>query len=115
MTSFKIQNYFTNLKQLKERHWAKSTQAREISYPDNLHQKFAELDLSSFWFKHRNRVIAELIKSHSAPGLICDVGGGVGTVAQHLASLGKDVVVVEPDSDGAIVCLDRGLTVIEGT
>jgi SAM-dependent methyltransferase len=86
----------------------------DISYPTDAHAAFAQIEDSSYWFQHRNRVIEATIRSHAPDGAIIDVGGGTGVVAAHLRKAGFQNVVVEPDAAGAARARARGLDVVEG-
>jgi SAM-dependent methyltransferase len=71
---------------------------------------------SSFWFAHRNDIIAAAVKRFLPCGAIFDVGSGNAFVAKALADHGYEVVPIEPSREGAAHAGMRGLTnVICGT
>ena len=53
-----------------------SQNANKISYPKEGYQNCFLVEDNSFWFKHRNNGIIEVINDFSPPGIILDVGGG---------------------------------------
>ena len=89
-----------------------------ISYPEVGNKACFEVEDQSFWFRHRNDCIRELVKKFPprGKGPIFDVGGGNGFVAKGLMDAGWDVVLVEPGPSGARNAKKRGLEhVICGT
>ena len=82
-----------------------------ISYPESGNDDCFEIEENSFWFRHRNDCIIEMVKN-SPPimnGPIFDIGGGNGFVAKGLMNAGWDTVVVEPGASGARNAKKRGL------
>jgi SAM-dependent methyltransferase len=67
------------------------------------------LEDGSFWFRHRNAVIADMARLYPPDGPIFDVGGGNGYVAKGLESAGFPSVLVEPGAQGALNGIRRGL------
>lgn len=82
-----------------------------VSYPSKGYEACFEIEDQSFWFKHRNICIIELVKKFPprGKGPIFDVGGGNGFVAKGLADAGWGVVLVEPGPAGARNGKKRGL------
>jgi SAM-dependent methyltransferase len=80
-----------------------------ISYPvqGNTHS-FAVED-ESFWFRHRNAIIAEALRQFPPGGTVYDIGGGNGFVAKGLEDAGFPAVLVEPGPAGAANARRRGL------
>lgn len=93
-------------------HW-RSLCLSSVSYPDNAHNAFSELEERSYWFNHRNSIITGIVANHAPPGTIFDVGGGNGYVSLALRKAGFDSVVVEPGPHAVAVAQKRGLAVIE--
>jgi SAM-dependent methyltransferase len=90
----------------------------EISYPEEGNEACFEVEDCSFWFRHRNDCIRELVRSFPprGKGPIFDVGGGNGFVAKGLMDAGWEVVLVEPGPSGARNAKTRGVkNVICGT
>jgi hypothetical protein len=81
----------------------------EISYPSDGNELCAEIEDSSFWFKHRNKAILSVMNNFSPRGAIFDIGGGNGYVAKGLMEAGFDCVLVEPGREGARKALERGV------
>ena len=95
--------------------WVASNQ-RDISYPEDGNQACFTLEDSSYWFRHRNDVIAQLVKTFSPQEAIFDIGGGNGCVSYALQSNGLEVVLVEPGQVGVRNAKQRGVrTVIQST
>jgi SAM-dependent methyltransferase len=83
-----------------------------ISYPEEGHKYCFEIEENSFWFKHRNKVIVEILSKFPAPGTLYDVGGGNGYVAWELSNNGFEVVLVEPFLPACRNAKARGLSSI---
>jgi SAM-dependent methyltransferase len=82
-----------------------------ISYPGEGNEACFEVEDRSFWFRHRNACIVEMLRNFPpvGKGSIFDVGGGNGFVAKGLMDAGWDVVLVEPGPAGAGNAKKRGL------
>lgn len=78
--------------------YAKST--AYVSYPDDGNDSCYQIEEQSFWFRHRNNCIVELVKKHHTSGTFFDIGGGNGFVARALQDAGYDTVLVEPGEKG---------------
>jgi len=90
----------------------------DISYPDEGNSACFIVEDKSFWFRHRNNCIIELVRKFPPfkKKPIFDVGGGNGFVAKGLIDAGWDVVLVEPGPSGVKNGMKRGLEhVICGT
>lgn len=83
-----------------------------VSYPQSGHAALAEIEAGSFWFNHRNAVIAAVAKRFAPPGPLFDVGGGNGYVSLGLRGAGVECIVVEPGPTGAANAVQRGFPVI---
>jgi SAM-dependent methyltransferase len=97
-----------NLVQGENGCWFSLTQG-QVSYPDVGSEACFAIEDSSFWFRHRNECIAEIIRSSPPRGPILDVGGGNGYVAAGLVAKGMEVVVLEPGRTGAMNAKSRGV------
>lgn len=86
-----------------------------VSFPDDGDDLLVELEGASFWFRHRNAVIALALKHFPISGPLWDVGGGNGFQALALKRDGFPVVVVEPGLARSNNAAVRGLTVVRGT
>lgn len=80
-----------------------------VSYPGHGNESARSVEDGSFWFRHRNRVIAELVRRYPPNGPIFDVGGGNGYVARGLEDAGFETVLIEPGRAGAANARRRGL------
>lgn len=88
-----------------------------ISYPDHGSDCCFSIENDSFWFRHRNRMIVEVVRATPpARGPIFDVGAGNGYVAAGLLAGGFEVVAIEPARTGAANAVRRGVNpVVCGT
>jgi 2-polyprenyl-3-methyl-5-hydroxy-6-metoxy-1,4-benzoquinol methylase len=80
-----------------------------ISYPEEGNENCFQIEQDSFWFNHRNNIIAESVLKHSAKKVFFDIGGGNGFVAKRLQDDGIKTVLVEPGKTGAINAYKRGI------
>lgn len=87
------------------------------SFPREGIDVFSDVDEGSFWFEHRAKVILELIANCSpATSRILEVGSGSGAVAARMASVGHEVMVVEPHDGAAASARARGVSLaFQGT
>src|SRR6266487_5238914 len=67
-----------------------------ISYPEHGNDMCFQIEEDSFWFKHRNNCILELVKNYPAGEIFLDVGGGNGFVTLALQQAGYNAILVEP-------------------
>jgi SAM-dependent methyltransferase len=107
-------------KQLEEKAESgkRKVESEVISYPEEGNEACFQIEDQSFWFRHRNDCIRELVRNFppKEKGPIFDVGGGNGFVAKELMDAGWDVVLVEPGPAGARNAKRRGVeNVICGT
>jgi SAM-dependent methyltransferase len=114
MSGVRVEEFAHNL-QLKEQGLWISKEQFETSYPEGGHSWCLSVEESSFWFKHRNRCIIEMMKAIPPEGFLLDVGGGNGFVSLAIEKAGWKVALVEPGK-GALNARSRGLsTVINST
>ncbi|MGA2326260.1 MAG: class I SAM-dependent methyltransferase [Bryobacteraceae bacterium] len=73
------------------------------------HDGLLEIEAGSFWFRHRNRCVTEVVRAHPPAGAILDVGAGNGYVTLALREAGFDALAVEPGIGGARNAQKRGL------
>jgi SAM-dependent methyltransferase len=85
----------------------------EVSYPEDVRSSCAAIEVSSFWFAHRNRCIISLVRRFAPQDPILDIGGGNGAVSLALQRAGFPAIVVEPGPGGVSVARSRGLPVIQ--
>jgi len=88
----------------------------DVSYPSDGNEASFAVEDASFWFRHRNDVIAHLVNNLSPGETFFDIGGGNGCVSHALQERGIDVALVEPGPAGAHNAVSRGVgTVIQST
>jgi hypothetical protein len=58
----------------------KSAKELKIDYPETGYDDCLQIEDNSFWFRHRNKIIAYAIKKYSADKSFVDIGGGNGFV-----------------------------------
>lgn len=83
-----------------------------VSYPAEGNAQCLAVEDHSFWFRHRNAVIKDLVATFPPDGPILDVGGGNGYVARGLESAGYSCIVLEPSASGAANAIKRGLRTV---
>ncbi|KKP37278.1 MAG: Methyltransferase type 12 [Candidatus Peregrinibacteria bacterium GW2011_GWA2_33_10] len=93
-----LKNIASNI-ELKNGIWYQKTHS-QISYPDEGNENCFQIEDNSFWFKHRNNCLLEIIKKFPFTGSFFDIGGGNGFVAQAIEKTGKNTVLVEPGEKG---------------
>ncbi len=82
---------------------------QEVSYPAGGNEACYSIEDASFWFKHRNAVITDVVRMFPPDGPIFDIGGGNGYVARGLERDDFPVVLVEPGPAGASNAVKRGV------
>ena len=104
-----------NIEEQADGVWRASSNS-SVSYPEDGNDACFAVEDSSFWFRHRNACLLELLKSYPPSGTFFDVGGGNGFVAQAIQNAGLDVVLVEPGPAGVRNAPKRGIRyIIHGT
>ena len=89
--------------------WVVPALREALSYPADCNVLCAGVEERSFWFHHRNRMLAQLICTPARPAALWDVGAGNGFVARHLQGQGLEAVAVEPGPAGARAAAQRGV------
>jgi len=86
-----------------------------VEYPETGHDWCAAVEDSSWWFRHRNRFLLEVMRRFPPAAPLYDVGGGNGVVAAALEKSGIHTIVVEPAAAGVQRAKARGLEAINAT
>jgi len=107
----KITEITKNLNLLEEGIWI-SKNTSKISYPKEDNINCFKIEEQSFWFKHRNNCLIEILKRFPPQGILFDVGGGNGYVSLGIKNSGFDTILVEPGIEGARNAKLRGLSPI---
>ncbi len=81
----------------------------DVSYPDTGNDFCFQMEENSFWFKHRNNCIVEILRNFPPGNEIFDIGGGNGFVATYLEKNGFKTVLVDPGSGGVKNAIKRKL------
>jgi len=97
-----------NLEQGANGVWS-ARKVSKVSYPAEGNASCLSVEDTSFWFRHRNKCILEVIKQFPLSTPFFDVGGGNRYVAKALQDTGLEVVAVEPGSTGAQNARLRGV------
>ena len=84
----------------------------DVSYPAAGHSICLQLEEHSFWFRHRNRCILELLRLLPPSGPLLDIGGGNGFVSCAIERAGMDVALLEPGLEGAHNARRRGVSTV---
>lgn len=87
----------------------KSVKEIKLDYPETGYDDCLQIEDNSFWFRHRNKIIAYAIKKYSADKTFVDIGGGNGFVSLNLQNDGIDSVLIEPGFSGCINAKKRGV------
>ena len=80
-----------------------------VSYPEHGNAACLQIEDRSFWFRHRNRCIASVVRRFAPQGVLLDIGGGNGYVAKGLIEVGIACALMEPGIDGALAARARGV------
>ena len=80
-----------------------------VSYPEDGNAACLQIEDRSFWFRHRNRCIASVVRRFAPQGELLDIGGGNGYVAKGLTEAGIACALLEPGIDGALAARARGV------
>lgn len=91
---------FPSLRKNEDGLWV-SSKSVNVSYPDDGNALCFDFEDNSFWFQHRNNCILHLIKLFPPSGVLLDIGGGNGYVAERILAEGFPVILLEPGSTGA--------------
>ena len=83
--------------------------AAERAYPEDGHRRIAEVEESSFWFRHRAECVLTLLAQANVAGRVVDLGGGIGFVAKRVQDAGHDVLLVDPAPDAVRRAQARGV------
>lgn len=81
----------------------------DVSYPETGASAMLAVEDSSFWFRHRNEVIAMTLDRFAPGAEVWDIGGGNGYQAKALQDRGREVVLVEPGAVGCRNAARRGV------
>jgi len=107
MTKIDFRSISNNL-ELVDDIWVAKSKSK-ISYPDEANENCFQIEENSFWFRHRNNCIIEVVKQFPPKGIFFDIGGGNGFVAKELEESGIETVLVEPGEIGVSNARKRGL------
>jgi SAM-dependent methyltransferase len=90
--------------------WVTEIEA-SVSFPESGVDVFSSVDLDSFWFDHRNEVIADLLSAEVPPDLtFVEIGSGSGVVVDYLRRTStRPIASVEPIPAGANAVAKRGV------
>jgi SAM-dependent methyltransferase len=82
-----------------------------VSFPKHGNNECFQIEDGSFWFKHRNKLIMNVVDRFCEPGTVFfDIGGGNGYVSKALQDKNIKVVLLEPGEGGAINAKKRGVS-----
>jgi len=80
-----------------------------ISYPARGNAAYFSIEDKSFWFRHRNNCIIDLVQRFLPNGVFFDIGGGNGYVSKGLTQAGVKCALIEPGIEGALAAHSRGI------
>lgn len=108
--SFKIQpDSFSDLLQLAEDGVWYAKGHKDFAFIEDDVTDWRNLEEKSFWYRHRARLFAEIIKQYPPIGPIYEVGAGNGSVSITLQNEGHDIVAIEPTVWCAVTAKHRGV------
>lgn len=111
-----LKNFFNNIHERDGIYYCDDDLPQEeLSYPEEGYDYLLNLEVKSFWYKHRNRIIRTLIDRYSPNEILFDIGGGSGAVSSYLDKNGYQSVVIEPGHKGALNAFGRGLDTVCST
>ena len=105
---FKIKSISSTLIRNQRNIWHAANRTA-VSYPNVARALCHMIEDNSFWFKHRNRCIVEMMRLYPPAGTVFDVGGGNGFVSLALKNSGIETVLVEPGPEGVENAFARGM------
>jgi hypothetical protein len=94
--------------------WTKGFHEK-IYYPDEGLENLHRLEETSFWFRHRNNVITEVIKKYPFSGDFADVGGGNGFQLKNISNTfngSSKYILIEPGYSGCMNAKKYGIEFI---
>jgi SAM-dependent methyltransferase len=106
--TFDIPSLAPGLERRADGIWFARRQAA-VSYPEHGNAACLQIEDRSFWFRHRNRCIASVVRRYASKQALLDIGGGNGYVANGLKEAGIACALVEPGIDGALAARARGV------
>lgn len=106
--SFDLATLAPNLERGPDGIWFARQQAA-ISYPEHGNAACLQVEDRSFWFRHRNRCIASVVRRFAPKDTLLDIGGGNGYVAKGLTEAGFACALLEPGIEGALAARARGV------
>jgi len=80
-----------------------------IDYPAEANAFCFAIEDASFWYRHRNAVIVDVVRRFPPSGFIADVGAGNGFVSLGLQRSGFETLLIEPGETGIHNARRRGL------
>jgi SAM-dependent methyltransferase len=106
--TFDVPSLAPDLERRTDGIWFARRQA-PVSYPERGNAACLQVEDRSFWFRHRNRCIASVVRRFAPQGALLDIGGGNGYVARGLTEAGIACALLEPGIDGALAARARGV------
>jgi SAM-dependent methyltransferase len=88
---------------------SRGAETARLSFPADAHALNFKVEDDSFWFQHRNEVLASALARFPLAGPFLDIGAGNGVVSKRLEAAGIETVVLEPGPNGASYARQRGL------
>jgi SAM-dependent methyltransferase len=92
--------------------WQLPNAQSDTALCQDAHDLLAQIEPQSYWFKHRNDVIAAVVRQFPPKEPLFDIGGGNGYVSLGLKKAGFECVVFEPGNVGAATAARRGFGVV---
>ncbi|HNQ67635.1 MAG TPA: hypothetical protein PKN32_04605 [Bacteroidales bacterium] len=86
-----------------------SSSDNKLSYPEDGNDECYGLEETSFWFKHRNNCLKQVITKYAGNSLFFDVGGGNGFTTKSLQEISLSAVLIEPGKKGVLNAKERNV------
>ena len=83
-----------------------------VSFPAEGHAECLQVEDDSFWFRHRNACLLELLRRYPPSGTILELGAGNGFVSRAFEEAGYPCVALEPAPEGARNAKHRGVDLV---
>ena len=97
-------------RQLEDGLFESGADVTKVEYPRTGNDEMAAVEETSYWFAHRNSIIAAAVTLYPWQAPLLDIGGGNGFQARLLSSLGEGVVMVEPGAAGCVNAITRSVS-----
>jgi SAM-dependent methyltransferase len=89
-----------------------SRSGSKVSFPTQGHQECLAVEDQSFWFRHRNACLLQMLGRFPPGGAVFELGAGNGFVTSAFEGAGHECVALEPAVEGARNARLRGVRTV---